>query len=62
MSDKIKMFSCVFPFDVKKYDKCLPTYNLAKHYAFEQDEPCIVYSPNGIIVATYMDAKWYPVH
>lgn len=62
MSKKIKMYKCLFPFDVKHLDKRFPSYYSAKKYVMKKKEPCLIYSHKNEIIASYSGEEWYTVH
>lgn len=54
-------YTCVYPFK-KKLDRYIDTYEETKKYVFKTNEACLVFSPNGVHVASYMKNQWYSVH
>lgn len=60
MQKDIKKFACVFPFD-SKLDRYHKKFAQIKKYVDSVDDVCLIYSPNGVLIATVSD-QWYMIH
>jgi len=55
------MYVCSFISDMME-DSYFPTYTMAKKYAEELGEWCMLISPNGIHISAYIEGEWMTIH